>query len=274
LHNAATHSYARRLAAVGVHAAARVPLLRAPLQSVYERYFNRVRGEVRLFSGVYPDFKTAERAIPSDRLVGFDNASSARRVAHHLFRVFPMDYPILFWLNRLLPGCRLLFDWGGNIGISYFAFRRHLRYPTDLTWLVSDVPAVVAEGVATAKNLSSPGLCFTTSLERLCEADILLAAGTLQFIEAPFDLLRAQKALPQHVLLNKVPVYSLPAAVTLQNMGTALAPNHLFNETEFIAHLTAFGYRMIDEWETDLSCHIPIFPEHSIRAYKGYFFSK
>jgi putative methyltransferase (TIGR04325 family) len=266
--------YTRRLAEAGARAAAQVPLLRGPLQMAYGHYFNTLRGRIRLFSGIYPDFRTAAHAIPPERLVGYDNAPSARRLAHDLFRIFSMDYPILFWLSRLLLDCHLLFDWGGNIGLSYFAFRRHLQYPPGLTWLINDVPAVVEEGLATAKKFDSPGLCFTTSMVRLGEADLLLAAGALHFMEAPFDMLRAQKTLPRHVLLNKVPVYSLPAAVTLQNMGTALVPNHLFNETEFVGNFTALGYRMIDEWETDLTCHIPFHPQHSIHAYKGYYFSK
>jgi putative methyltransferase (TIGR04325 family) len=267
-------SYARKLAMAGAGAAAKIPLLRAPLQLAYEWYFNRLHGSVRLFSGVYPDFKTAQRAIPPDRLVGYDNPASARRVAHDLFRVFPMDYPILFWLSRLLPETRLLFDWGGNIGISYFAFRKHLRYPPDLTWLVSDLPAVVAEGVATATLHPAPGLAFTTSLERMGEAQVLLAAGMLQFIEAPYEVLRAQPRLPNHVLLNKVSVYPLEAAVTLQNMGTALLPNHLFNEAEFVGVFASLGYRVVDQWETELGCHIPFHPEHSIRGYKGYYFAR
>ncbi|MDB6084616.1 MAG: hypothetical protein JWN43_2497 [Gammaproteobacteria bacterium] len=262
------------MAAVGALAAARVPLLRRPLEMAYGRYFNTLRGRIRLFSGVYPDYEAALRAIPPDRLVGYDNAPSARRVADELFRIFPMDYPVMFWLSRLLPDCRLLFDWGGNIGLSYFAFRRHLRYPPGLTWLVNDVPAVIEEGDATAKKFDSPGLCFTTSLSRLPEADILLAAGSLHFMKAPFDVLRAQETLPPHILLNKVPVYSLPGAVTLQNMGTALVPNHLFNESEFVGKFTELGFRLEDEWQTELSCHIPFHPEHSICAYKGFLFSK
>ena len=258
----------------GAGAAARIPLFRAPLQMAYERYFNRVQGAARLFSGVYPDFKTARRAIPPARLVGYDNPASARALAHEMFRVLPMDYPILFWLNRLLPECRLLLDWGGNIGLSYFSFRKYLQYPPTLTWLVSDLPAVIAEGMATAAGLNAPGLEFTTSLDRLAEADLLLAAGVLHFIEAPFDMLRAQPALPRHVLLNKVPVYSLKSAVTLQNMGTALLPNHLFNESEFTGAFKSLGYRLVDDWETELGCHIPFYPEHSIRAYKGFYFAK
>jgi putative methyltransferase (TIGR04325 family) len=258
----------------GAGAAARIPLLRAPLQVAYERYFNRLQGPVRLFSGVYRDFATARRAIPAGRLVGYDNPDSARRVAGDLFRVYPMDYPILFWLHRLLPDQELLFDWGGNIGLSYYSYRNHLRYPPGLTWLVSDLPAVVAEGLATLSRHPAPGLAFTTSLERMSDAGILLAAGTLQFVEQPFDLLRAQRRLPNHILLNKVPAYSLASAVTLQNMGTALLPNHLFNESEFVEVFRSMGYALADQWDTELGCHIPFHPEHSIRAYKGYYFAR
>lgn len=265
----------RKLAAIGARAAARVPLLRGPLQSAYDRYFTRVTGpHVRLFSGIYPDFKAAMRAIPATRLVGYDNVPSASRQSHDMFRIYTMDYPILFWLERLLADCRLLFDWGGNTGISYFSFRRLLRYPHDLTWLVNDVPAVVKEGLAQMQLHPSEGLKFTTTLECLSRADILLAAGTLHFIEDPFEMLRRQPALPPHVLLNKVPVYSQPAAVTLQNMGTALLPNHLFNETDFVNQFVALGYRQIDAWETELACHIPFYPQHSIRGYKGYYFAR
>jgi putative methyltransferase (TIGR04325 family) len=268
-------SYARMLAAASAKAASRVPLLRAPLRIAYERYFTRVvSAHARLFSGVYADFKSALLAIPPDRLAGFDNKLSVRRVADDVFRIYPMDYPVMFWLTRLLPDAPMVFDWGGNIGISYYAFRKHLRYPPELTWLVGELPSVVEEGIEMARTQSAPGLCFTTSLERLCEADILLSAGTLQFIEDPFELLRSQRSLPRHILLNKIPVYAMPGAVTLQNMGPSLAPNHLFNKTEFIGNFAKLGYQKIDEWDTELSCHIPFFPEHSIPAYTGYYFSR
>ena len=267
--------YARMLAAAGARAAAKVPLLRAPLRIAYERYFTRVvSARARLFSGIYADFKSAQLAIPKDRLAGFDNKLSVRRVADDVFRIYPMDYPVMFWLTRLLPDARLLFDWGGNIGISYYAFRKHLRYPPDLTWLVAELPAVVEAGIEMARTQSAPGLSFTASLERLDEADILLSAGTLQFIENPFEVLQGLKRLPRHILLNKLPVYSMPGAVTLQNMGPSLAPNHLFNKSEFIDHFAKLGYQKIDEWDTELSCHIPFFPEHSIPAYTGYYFAR
>ena len=268
------NAFARMLLVAGAHAAGKVPLFRAPLRRAYERYyFNRAQGQIRLFSGVYPDFAAALEAIPADRRAGHDHAATAQRFTEDLYRVFPMDYPILFWLNRLLPQCRLLFDWGGNIGISYFAFQRHLQYPPELTWLVSDVPAVVREGRERARQAQATGLQFTDSLERLCEADLLLAAGSLHFIERPFALLRAQRALPRHLLFNKVPVYERASAVTLQNLGAALVPNHLFNEAEFLGEIQRLGYRLVDRWETDLACRIPFYPEYAIDAYKGYYFT-
>jgi putative methyltransferase (TIGR04325 family) len=267
------NTYARQVAAAGIHMAGRVPLLRIPLEKAHRHFFNKRQGELRLFSGVFPNFQSAIAAVPAGRLIGFDNPPSARRLIKDLFHVYPMDYPVMFWLMRLFPRTRLLFDWGGNVGISYFAFRRHLDYPPDLTWLVNDVPAVVDEGLATAATRDSPGLCFSTTLDRLKDADVLLAAGTLQFIETPFkDFLQAG-ARPAHILLNKVPVYALPSAVTLLNMGTAMVPNHLFNESQFAGFFYSLGYQLIDEWDTGLSCHIPFHEEHSIHAYKGYYFS-
>jgi putative methyltransferase (TIGR04325 family) len=263
-----------KMMVAGAHAAGKVPLFRAPLRRAYERYyFNRARGQIRLFSGVYPDFAAALEAIPADRRAGHDHPATAKRFTEDLYRVFAMDYPVMFWLSRLLPQCRLLFDWGGNIGLSYFAFQRHLQYPAALTWLVSDLPAVVREGEERARQAQATGLQFTSSLERLSEADLLLAAGSLHFIERPFAMLRAQRALPRHLLFNKVPVYERPAAVTLQNLGTALVPNHLFNEGEFLGQIQQLGYRLIDSWQTDLACRIPFYPEYTIDAYKGYYFA-
>jgi putative methyltransferase (TIGR04325 family) len=255
--------------------AARIPLLRPILSYGYRYKFNTASGPVRLFNGIYPDFPSALRDIPANRLQGFDNRASALLLAHERFRICPFDYPIMFWLQKLLPECKLLFDLGGNVGTSYFGYRKYMQYPSTLTWLISEVPAVAALGVQIAREESATNLCFTTSLDELPRADILLAAGSLHFIEKPFELLRSAAALPPHVLLNKVPLRDLPAAVTLHNMGSAMCPYHLFNRTQFLTNFQALGYELVAEWETpDLSARIPLFREHSIRAYTGFYFRK
>lgn len=263
-----------RLARVLVEEASRIPLVRRALQARYARNFNATSGQVRLFHGVYRDFDAARRDIPAGRLQGYDNAPSARLHLGDRQHIYPFDYPVLFWLQKLLPQSQLLLDWGGNVGTLFFAYRRYLSYPAGLTWMVSDVPAVGEMGAALAARESVSGLRFTSSLEDLPRADLLLASGSLHFMEEPFAPLRAAAKLPPHVLLNKVPAYDLPGAVTLHNMGSAFCPYHLFNETAFVTSFESLGYRLIDRWSLpSLSCYIPYFPQHSIPEYAGYYFS-
>jgi putative methyltransferase (TIGR04325 family) len=264
----------RRLAFAMAGKSRRVPVLGERLEAAYGWYFNRVGGQVRMFRGIFPDFGTAKRAIPDARHVGYDNEASADRVADDRFRIIASDYPVLFWLQRLLPQCRLLFDWGGNIGISYYAYRRHLRYPGELTWLISDVPAVVRYGEKLARQESAPHLRFTVGTGAIAAADVLLAAGSLQFIEDHWAPLRKAGSLPQHVVLNKIPAFNRRAAVTLQNMGTALCPYHLFNRDALVRGFEDLGYRLVDEWAMpDCACRIPFYPEQSIAAYSGFYFA-
>jgi putative methyltransferase (TIGR04325 family) len=258
-----------------VRGASRVPLLRSVVSGAYQRYFVGAGGTVRLFHGIYPDFASAMRSIPSGRHCGYDNEPSAGRVMDEWLRIWPYDYPVMFWLSKLLPECKLLFDWGGNAGLKYFAYKKYLHYSDDLTWCVNDVPAVVAVGERVATREAARALRFTTSLDELAFADVLLAAGSIHFIDEPFALLRAAAALPRHLLLSKVPAYDLPSAVTLHNMGSALCPYHLFNRDQLVANVLDLGYRLIDEWKSpDCACELALFPNHSIPAYSGFYFSK
>jgi putative methyltransferase (TIGR04325 family) len=254
--------------------AERVPLLRRPLELVYAHRFNRAAGQTRIFRGVYADFTSAARDIPSYRLQGYDNEESALRLERERLRICPFDYPIMFWLLKLLAECRVLFDFGGHVGISYFGYQRYLGYPPGLKWLVYDLPAITRAGERIARQESAPGLCFTTSLEELPTADILLCGGSLQFVEDPFALLRSLSALPRHILVNKLPVYSRPAAATVHNFGSALCAYHLFNRADVVGNFEALGYRLADEWKTpDLGCAIPFHRDHSIQAYSGFYFT-
>jgi putative methyltransferase (TIGR04325 family) len=137
------------------------------------------------------------------------------------------------------------------------------------------VPAVVAFGTQVAERESAPALRFTTSLDELAQADVLLASGALQFIDDPLTLLARARALPRHLIINKVPAYGLPPAVTLHNMGTALCPYHLFNGPQFITAFERLGFTLVDNWRSpNVGCEIPFHPEHSIAEYSGYYFTR
>ena len=252
-----------------------VPILRSASAYAYRLQFNKAVGQIRLFRGIYPDFASATRDIPAARLQGYDNKPSAERLLNDRLRIFAFDYPILFWLSTLLPRCTSLFDWGGYVGISYFGYRSYLKYSSALKWLVCDVPAVAQLGEQIALQENASQLRFTTSMEKISEADILLASGSLHFIEDPFAALRSAIALPPHILINRVPAYDFSSSVTLHNMGAALCPYHLFNRDKFVRFFEDFGYQMVDEWQApDQSCHIPFFPQYSIPAYTGFYFKR
>lgn len=266
----------RRWSRAVVEGAARVPLLNRIFSQAYDRYFDAADGPgTRLFRGIYPDFRSASLALPKARPIGYDNEGSAYRVIDEWLTIGEYDYPIMFWLGKLLPECRSLFDWGGNVGLKYFAYRKYLNYPENLRWYVGEVPAVVAAGKAIAEREGATALEFTSDLDALADSDLLLAAGSLHFIEDPFAELRKLRALPQHLLLCKVPAHDQKAAVTLQNMGTSICLYHLFNRSEFVQNVTALGYELVDSWvSSDCSCQIPFHSKYSIRAYSGFYFKR
>jgi putative methyltransferase (TIGR04325 family) len=253
--------------------ARRLPPVVALRRWSYERHFANATGEQRLFRGIYPDFATAIASAPPAHPIGYDNNASAHRLADERHHVFPTDYPVLFWLARLIAENTTLFDLGGNVGSRYLAFRSHLNYPDGMRWIVSEVPAVVRLGRDIAARENAPHLLFTTGFDELNGADILLASGVLQFLEDWIGFLRAVPKRPPHVLINRTSIYTRQPAVTLHSTGTAFCPYHLFNRGGFIAAFLDLGYRLVDEWTNPgIGCHIPQHHAFGIEAYSGFYF--
>jgi putative methyltransferase (TIGR04325 family) len=243
------------------------------LRAAYEGHFEAAGGYERLFRGLYPDFASAAAAAPPGKQVGYNGDATTTRRAHEWRYIFPSDYPVLFWLSRLIPGTSLLFDLGGDIGSRYLAFRKHLIYPDNFTWLVNDIPSIVALGRTIAQEEAAPHLQFTTDYTRVAEADILLASGVLQVLEDWNGFLQRAASLPRHVLINRTPVGNQPGAVTLSATGVSFAPYRIFNRRSFIAAFVDLGYRLVDEWLTPgFDCRIPDHASHSLDAFSGFYF--
>jgi putative methyltransferase (TIGR04325 family) len=246
--------------------------LRPLAAAMYRRRFLRPTSS-RRFYGIFPDFAAAAAAAPQQSLLGHDHPAYAGGVCHSPGRPLPSDYPILFWLSKILrPGARV-FDWGGNIGVSYYAYGRYLQAFDTVEWIVNDVPSVVALGRRTSLDRGAPNLQFTTSLAPMATCDVLLAAGSLQVIRDPFAELRRLPHLPTHILVNKIPIYRRPTAVTLLNNGVSFCPYTLFCRDDLVGFFLEIGYSLYDEWEiTELSCDIPMFTEFSVPRYSGFYF--
>ncbi len=252
---------------------ASVPFLRQWHRMQYQRHFHKIADYERIFSGVYPDFATAQSHIPKDRPVGYDNQETATFLGREA-PLQPSEYPVIFWLSQLLRENATLFDFGGYLGLLYNAYQRFKIFPDDLLWTVYDVPAVVAAGEAILKAEPDSQLRFTTSFEEASSASILLAAGAVHFCEEGFgSMLSRLKTLPTHLLINKLPATDGSQSFTLNNMGPAISPYKIANRAEFIASIESLGYKMIDRWKNpDMTCYIPFHPDRNVEAFDGFYF--
>jgi putative methyltransferase (TIGR04325 family) len=246
----------------------RIPPVQALRERKYEHVFRSHQGLVR---GVFADFEHARRSAPVGKPVGME---SPEYVEHHTDRadyIQAYDYPFLFWLDRILPTVRSVFDFGGNVGVHYFAYAPYLTYPADLKWVVCELPNLIRAGERMALERQAHQLTFTTWFGDAEGTDVLIAAGALQYIERPLgEQLVALRSRPRHLLLNKLPLYDGEPFVTLQNGGPVFAPQHVFNRAQFLRALKYLGYELVDAWEVpEFSCAVPFQPGRFVSRYSG-----
>ncbi|HJS87302.1 MAG TPA: methyltransferase, TIGR04325 family [Acetobacteraceae bacterium] len=256
------------------------PLVRAVRWKIHRADFAAGRC-TDTFSGRYASFAEAESAAPPgligynhDAMTGFyqpdANAPSSHMDAN--------DYAALFWLQRLLPNARRVFELGGYIGNAYYNYRRYLEYPNGLEWTVCDVPAVVRAGTALARREGVTQLRFTEDQAEAEGADILLAAGSLQYLEegSLHRLIGTLRARPLHVLVQRTPLHPERSFVTLQVMtppgGPVFCPYTVAARQRFINDLNALGYDLVDFWSKQRELLVPLHPECRVTSYSGLYF--
>lgn len=245
-----------------------LPPIRAARARLAEHRFLRRPGS---FRGVYPTFDEARRFAPMGVRLGYDHPESAQMYRDQLDRVATTDYPHLFWLSRLLPDCTRVFDFGGHVGLSFYAYRRYLTYPALLRWTVCEVPAVAEEGARLAAEKREQQLSFTTRIDNADGAEVFIALGSLQYVEEPLwiALSRLQRK-PPHLLLSRMPLTEGASFVTLQNTLHSYNPYRVQNRGELVTQLERLGYDLVDCWQDlERSCILPLDPGRSVLSYSG-----
>ncbi len=228
------------------------------------------------YFGIYPNFNAATKAIPINLPVSYDSALAAHKHYDLINQINPRDYAIMFWLSRLISkGHTTLFDFGGHIGVKYYAYTRYLNYPNNFTWKVCDLPAIIAEGKIYAQGTQGVShLSFTPSLADASGASIFFAAGSLQYLQSSLaEMISTLSNKPKWILISGVPLTDLQHFVTLQNIGVAICPYSIQNRTTFINDIKAQGYTLIDDWlNPEKQCKIPFCPDYDVVAYSGFLF--
>lgn len=243
--------------------------------SVRRRIVNRVF-PINALRGVYETFGEAAAAAPAVKPIGYDLAGSGSWYEEKFTGIGLEDYPVLFWLRDALPGCRALFEIGGHVGEAYYAFRRLLEYPPGLKWTVLDVPSIAREGTELAKRKGANGLLFTDGSQPFDPAEIVLAAGALQYFEKPVlvDAIRQMQRSPRHIIINSTPIYDGAAYITLQNIGSVYCPYRIFNRSELVDAIEREGYQLVDSWSKPRPVRIPRHPDKCFDAYSGLYFRR
>jgi len=251
------------------------PIIRHWLQWEYEQIFATATGK-NLFRGVYGSFDEALNAIPSTKGVGYDQPGPANMYKGRAAQVFPTDYPVLYWLKQIVTTNSKVFDFGGHIGVSFYAYESYLGYPEGTTWKICDVPAVTEVGRAFAKDKHRNDISFTNDLKDADGYDIFMASGSLQYLEKPLAHMLAElEAKPSHVIVNLLPLHSTYEYVTVQNIGTAFCPYKIFKKDKFIQQVCDQGYVLVDSWtNAEKRCPIPFHEEYSVKPYSGLYFKR
>jgi putative methyltransferase (TIGR04325 family) len=229
-----------------------------------------------LFTGVYDSRAAAERDIPADRNHGWDNEQSAQLWLARIDHMQPTAYAPFFWLAKLLREETTIVDYGGSIGLSYYSYTRRHDLPAGARWIVVEVPQLAATGKQVAIREKAAQLEFITDLAATPPCDILLCAGTLQYIDGSVPgFLEKLPASPRHLLLNKLPLAKRQAYWTLQNFGPAISPYRVFNEKEFFGYVEGAGYILRDRWDVpELACDVPFYPRHCVPHFSGMYLEK
>ena len=136
---------------------------------------------------------------------------------------------------------------------------------------------MVEAGRRYASEHPSAGLAFTSNFRDAAGADVLLTSGTLQVIDDDFGPMLEQlgDGRPEHLLINRVPMWDQPELVSLQDLGTIVYPYRIFERARLLASLRTAGYEVRDQWTCpEKQISIRFRPWIRIRAFDGYYLTR
>jgi putative methyltransferase (TIGR04325 family) len=255
--------------------AGQAPTLTSVLRRlIYNARFERGKAGPNAYSGAFGTFGDAERAAPARRPRGYDHLSLAGYYRELINRPDVTDYPVLFWLRPILCQPTRIFDFGGHIGVAAYALHNHLGTVDSLRWTICDVPTIVREGEALARARDRHDLEFTTDFHDADGADVLMASGSLQYLDAGFlaERLGTLRSPPGHVFVNRTPLHPTRRFFTVQCIGPTFHAYTVDHRDRFIEEMSRAGYGVVDSWDCPRRFEIPFHPGHELDAYSGLYF--
>jgi putative methyltransferase (TIGR04325 family) len=221
----------------------------APLAAAAYRYafFRRNRGR---FFGVFDSAEAARRAAERTR-TSYDDPSIVDINLRSFLALHLFDWPVLHHLYRAVreSGVQSLVDFGGHVGVKYYAMREHLPLEPAFRWQVVEVPAMVAEGRRRQAELGIEQLAFHETIEQAGPAQLLLCSGALQYCGVGLaELIGRMRERPSVVIVNKLPVSDRGGFFTLESFGDPKLPYHVLDRADHRRSMEQAGFHLASEW--------------------------
>lgn len=250
-----------------------LPIVLEFRKKIFEYKFSN-HTNVNYFRGIFNNFSDAQASSPLTKPIGYDNQDSANLYKEKMKKIYSTDYPVLFWIKHYQANIQRVFDFGGHIGVHYYAFSKYLDFSTLNNWTICDVPAVLKEAKLLAKQNKADKLRFASDISECEGHDFFLASGSLQYLEWELhDKLKELRTPPVFVIINLLPLHQNTKTITLQSIGTSFCPYYLRNEADFISGLSEIGYQLIEVWSNEeKKCNIAFEKERSLDFYRGMIF--
>lgn len=253
------------------------------VKRLYARYL--WSGRMDLFYGIFGSYAEAERFAANAGKVGWHDQTLAEVLvrdpeieAPSVFQT--SQYAVMLWLSKLLkPGGSVL-DFGGAGGIFYEICARFGLLKPPLNWHVVDMPDMVERGRERHAALGSDMISFGSDVNEAPPAQIMLMLGMIQYLPDPFgetgpSILDGLAVLPEHILINKIPISDAPDAWTTQHHVSSVIPCRLFNRAKFMAYFEQRGYHLEDRWlVAELQAEIPFHPDRTLHYFEGLYFRR
>lgn len=186
----------------------------------------------------------------------------------------PSDFAAFYYLSRYAASVHRVFDLGGNVGNLYYYYKNYLNFAPDLEWRVWDLPQVVAAGRRIAAERQATGLQFTNEFADASGVDLLIASGSMHYMDTPIASMIASLPIkPRFVLINRTPLTDGPAFATIQDASTYRVACMVCNKGALIGAFKAAGYRLVGDWEVaELALQLPFHTSHPVLSYSGVMF--
>lgn len=230
------------------------------------------------FRGVYSSKKEALAAAKGHDEYDIVNEEKGRNLEVELASlqspIEDYEYPLFYWLSRLLGKDSAVYELGGSVGHLFFKSLASGLHPPGLRWTIAELPAAVELGARIAEMKKAQNLNFVDSSNTgPVSAGLFITAGTIQYMDAGFEAL-LEPCSPDHVLINHLPVHDIRSYWTLQQLKYCEVPYFVRTETEVTTQLNELGFELINSWRWPRSIEVPFHSSAAVGSYNGYYFRR